>query len=321
MRPASPSTGAARAAPDAPAAVPGGDVPPARRSGAAGVSATAAPGSAHPGPATGWVPNAPCTPGNCIPPVRRPVRAPRRIARCVACAAVLLVGAVSSPVVARMRPSARDRLIRAWVRAAARAIGVRVHVSGDVPGEPARKRATGDLFVANHVSWLDVAVLAAVRPARTVAKREVGAWPVLGRWVRRGGTLFVTRDRPRALPGDVAVIAAALRSGSAVAVFPEGSSWCGARHGPFRRAVFQAALDAGAVVRPVAISYHHTGGTPARTAAFVGDDTFGTSIWRVAGERGLVARARVLPAIAPGTHADRRTLAAAAEEAVTRARG
>ncbi|HSA50753.1 MAG TPA: lysophospholipid acyltransferase family protein [Yinghuangia sp.] len=275
-----------------------------------------------------------------MPSAQRPVGLPRRIARCVAWSLVTLVGVVSSPVVARLRPGPRDRMIRAWVRVAARSVGVRVrvHLPGhEIPkelgsqrpgdaaplAEPPRTSAPqppGELIVANHVSWLDVAVLAAVRPARMVAKREVGEWPVVGRFVRLGGTLFVARDRPRALPGDVSVIAAALRSGASVAVFPEGSSWCGARHGPFRRAVFQAALDAGAVVRPVAITYRHRDGTPVRSTAFVGDDTFGASIWRVAGARDVVAEARVLPAIGPGTHHDRRTLADAAEKAVAAGR-
>ncbi|MDI2128084.1 lysophospholipid acyltransferase family protein [Yinghuangia seranimata] len=174
----------------------------------------------------------------------------------------------------------------------------------------------GVLVVANHVSWLDVAAVAAVRPARMVAKREVGGWPVLGRFVALGGTLFVARDRPRALPGEVAALAGTLRGGSAVAVFPEGSTWCGARMGGFRRAVFQAALDADVPVRPLAVAYRGADGEPAHVAAFVGDDTLGASVWRVAGARGLSVEVRVLPAIPAGAHQDRRGLARAAEHAV-----
>lgn len=192
---------------------------------------------------------------------------------------------------------------------------------GPTPGEAAASAppVCGELLVANHISWLDIALLAIVRPSRMVAKREVGQWPVLGRFVARGGTVFVARDRPRSLPGDVAAIAAALRTGSSVGVFPEGSTWCGARQGLFRRAVFQAALDAGAAVRPVVVGYVGPDGGPARAAAFVGEDTLAASLWRVAGVRGIVAEARVLRAIPPGEYRDRRELAAAAQSMVAAA--
>ncbi|MYR55961.1 1-acyl-sn-glycerol-3-phosphate acyltransferase, partial [Streptomyces sp. SID625] len=73
------------------------------------------------------------------------------------------------------------------------------------------------LLVANHVSWLDVPLLAAVRPARMLAKREIRRWPLAGRLAAGGGALFIERDRLRALPGTVGRIADALRAGTAVA--------------------------------------------------------------------------------------------------------
>lgn len=269
---------------------------------------------AHPGGRPAWVPNSPCTPAACIP--EEPlVGMPRRALRCLACAAVLLAGLASLPAVARLRPETRQRLVTAWARTLVRAVGVRVRIT-PAPVRHDGPRPVGELFVANHVSWLDVAVLAAVRPARMVAKREVGEWPVAGTLVRLGGTLFVARDSPRALPGDVATITAALRSGATVTVFPEGSTWCGARQGAFRRAVFQAALDAGATVRPVALAYRHADGRPSRAVAFIGEDSFAASVWRVAGTRGVVARAEPLAPIPAPAYPNRRALAAAAREAV-----
>jgi 1-acyl-sn-glycerol-3-phosphate acyltransferase len=241
--------------------------------------------------------------------------------------AVIVAGVVASSAVARLRAPARDRLVRAWARAVARSLGVRIRIWGEIPPSADRHRANpqaGELLVANHVSWLDTAVVAAVRPSRMVAKDEVRRWPLLGRLVARGGTLFVARDRPRVLPSDVATVARALRGGSTVAVFPEGSTWCGERHGRFRNAMFQAALDAGAPVRPVALAYRGPDGGIARAAAFVGEDTLVASVWRVAGARGLCVEARVLPWIVPQPgppphHASRarRDLAAAAHTAIS----
>jgi 1-acyl-sn-glycerol-3-phosphate acyltransferase len=170
------------------------------------------------------------------------------------------------------------------------------------------------LLVANHVSWLDIPLLAAVRPARMLAKTEIRQWPVAGALVARGGALFIERDRLRALPGTVARIAGALRDGAAVVAFPEGSTWCGRAHGRFHRAVFQAALDAGVPVQPVRLRYLQDGEEAASTtAAFVGEDTLLASLWRVARTRGLVAEVDVRPVIPPGAHPDRRSLAQAAQ--------
>jgi 1-acyl-sn-glycerol-3-phosphate acyltransferase len=135
---------------------------------------------------------------------------------------------------------------------------------------------------------------------------------VLARWA---GTLFVDRERLSALPGTVAELTDALRAGSAVAAFPEGTTYCGGRGGKFRPAVFQAALDAGALVRPVALRYRleHPGG-PTTAASFVGSATLWQSVAVVAGVRRLVVEVRLLPAL--DVHSDRRALAAAASAAV-----
>ncbi|MET9758818.1 lysophospholipid acyltransferase family protein [Streptomyces sp. NPDC006372] len=251
-----------------------------------------------------WLPTAPCTPQACVEaPAAATARAvPRAVLRLTAVVLLLLAGSALSPLGPRIPAS----LVRRWCRWIVRAAGVRVRITGTAPP------TGGLLLVANHISWLDIPLLAAVRPARMLAKTEVRRWPVAGPLAARGGTLFIDRDRLRALPDTVARIAGALREGAAVAAFPEGSTWCGRAQGTFRRAVFQAALDAGVPVQPVRIGYRLTDG--ATTApAFVGDDTLLASLWRVAMSRGLVAEVEVRGAIPPGSHPDRRSLAASAQ--------
>ncbi|MBD0418882.1 1-acyl-sn-glycerol-3-phosphate acyltransferase [Streptomyces sp. TRM S81-3] len=250
-----------------------------------------------------WLPAAPCTPRACVEPTRTPAAVPRAVLRLTAVAVLLLAGIALSPLGARI-PA---HLVRRWCRAIVRAAGVRVRITGAAPPDG------GVLLVANHISWLDIPLLAAVRPARMLAKTEIRRWPVAGPLAARGGALFIERDRLRALPGTVARIAGALRAGAAVGVFPEGSTWCGRAQGHFRRAVFQAALDAHAPVQPVLIRYRLADGTTSTTPAFVGDDSLIASVWRVVTARGLVAEADVRPPLAPGSHPDRRSLARAAQ--------
>jgi len=250
-----------------------------------------------------WLPTAPCTPAACLEPAGPTVAVPRAVLRLAVLAALVLAGIALSPLGGRLPAG----WIRRWCRAVVRAAGVRIRLTGSAPAEG------GVLLVANHVSWLDIPLLAAVRPARMLAKSEIRRWPVAGRLAALGGALFIERDRLRALPETVARIGTALRAGAAVAVFPEGSTWCGRARGPFRRAVFQAALDARVPVQPVRLSYRGAGAGAATAAAFVGEDTLFASLWRVASAHGLVAEVEVRPLIPAGRHHDRRTLARAAE--------
>jgi 1-acyl-sn-glycerol-3-phosphate acyltransferase len=235
---------------------------------------------------TGYSPTSACGRG-CLPRTgATPLVAwPVRVLRLVALIVVLLGGvavALATPVLSR---AARARTKRTWFRAILGASGVRMRVAGG--GLPAAG-PTGTLVTANHVSWLDIPAVLAVEPVRVVAKSDVRAWPVIGLLAARGGTLFIDRDRLRRLPATVAQIAGVLRDGQNVLVFPEGSTWCGRTQGRFHPAAFQAAIDAGAPVRPVALRYRLADGSLTTAAAFVGDDTLITSVLRVVATRGLV---------------------------------
>lgn len=226
---------------------------------------------------------------------------------------VLLATAAAAPL---LTAGPRDRWVRRCSRAALRAAGVRLHITGG-----ARFRdGGGALVVANHMSWIDVLALDAVQPVRMLAKREVRDWPVIGGLAARTGALFVDRAGLRALPATVAATADALRAGGAVGVFPEGTTWCGEAAGSFRRAAFQAAIDAGVLVRPVAIAFRLPDGTSARGAAFVGEQTLLDSLLRVLRLPGLVCEVSLLPAIDP-TGPDRRELAARAAAAISSVTG
>ncbi|MFF1694962.1 lysophospholipid acyltransferase family protein [Streptomyces sp. NPDC058257] len=208
---------------------------------------------------------------------------------------------------------AEPRTLRARARGILGALGVRLEEGPRrLTADGVRRTRPGTLIVANHISWLDVVSLLAVEPVTVLAKREVGGWPVIGALARRAGTQFIDRDGLRQLPHVVAELASTLRSGRSVLVFPQATTWCSVPGGRFRRATFQAAADAGAPVRPVTIRYYQHG-TRSTTAAFLGDETFGASLHRVARARALTVR---VTAHAPLHGSDRRELAAAAQAAV-----
>jgi len=197
----------------------------------------------------------------------------------------------------------RQAHIGRWSQQVLRALGVGLQVNGHlIPG--------AQMLVANHVSWLDVMVLHALCPqARFVAKSEVEHWPLIGRLVVGAGTFFVERARLRQTGQAVDAITGALLAGATVAVFPEGTTSDGHAVLPFRPSLLQAALVAGAAIRPVALRYADAHHRVSRNAPYIDDDTLLHSMWRTARAERLVVHVSVLPAQAPD-QGGRRALAA-----------
>lgn len=256
-----------------------------------------------------WMPASPCGAG-CLGGQDATVRIPLRALRIVAVIVVVFLSFVSLPVLPVVGRVGRNWLTRAIFRAVLLAMGVKLVVHGEIPG-PGR----GALVVNNHTSWLDIVAVNAVRPMRAVAKKDIASWPVLGWLVTAAGSVYVDREHIRTLPGTVATLAGTLRGGAMVNVTPEGTTWCGLTHGRFRSALFQAAIDGGVPVLPIALRFRQDGATTT-APAFIGDETIVDSVRRTAALKRLVLEVHVLPEIAPGRAADRRELAALAERAV-----
>ncbi len=52
------------------------------------------------------------------------------------------------------------------------------------------------LFVANHVSWVDICILHSQRMMGFVAKREIASWPLVGWLAARGQTISTSVATP-----------------------------------------------------------------------------------------------------------------------------
>ena len=121
-------------------------------------------------------------------------------------------------------------------------------VQGKPPGA-----VTSTLFVCNHISWLDILALLAVRPMRFVAKSEVRSWPMIGWMAMKTGTVFLRRNECRHLPQVKRTIEAALAHGGCIAIFPEATTTDGITVRPFHSGLFESAVVSGATVWPVAL--------------------------------------------------------------------
>jgi 1-acyl-sn-glycerol-3-phosphate acyltransferase len=237
----------------------------------------------------------------------------RLAARALGLLLVVVLVLVTAPLLVVASTRARSAWLSGIARLLLGVMGVRLRVRG-----PRRFGERGVLVVANHMSWIEALALAAVQPVRLVAKREVRGWFLIGAIAAATGVLFIDREGLRRLPGTLADIAGALRSGQSVAVFPEGTTWCGTAAGPFRSAPFQAALDAEVPVRPVAITLR-CAGRVATEAAYIGGRNLLGSIAAVLALRDLVCELTLLPTLAP--RGDRAELARRAASAITAVTG
>jgi 1-acyl-sn-glycerol-3-phosphate acyltransferase len=194
------------------------------------------------------------------------------------------------------------------MRGAAAICGADVHCEG----QPASR---GTLLIANHVSWLDIPVLAAATGCAFVAKAELARQPLIRWFAGQNETLFVDRADRRSIRGQAAALATALKGDRPVTVFPEGTVG-GGRLLPFKPSLLAtvAPPPEGILIRPAAIDYGRFGQRIGWATGEPGVSNF----LRILGRRGRFSvTVRLLPALPPSP--DRKELARAAHDAIAAA--
>jgi 1-acyl-sn-glycerol-3-phosphate acyltransferase len=178
----------------------------------------------------------------------------------------------------RMSPAAREDSVQRWCQRVLRAIGIDLVASGSaVPVRGAR----GMLLVANHVSWVDAIAIHSLMPCGFLAKDSLRGWPIVGDLIGRTGGVFVQRGNPFDLQRALDAIDAALAEGRSICVFPEGTTTDGSAVLPFFSLVFELVAQRGADVLPLGVRYLQAG-VPSRVPAWVGDEAFLPSLFRIA---------------------------------------
>ena len=186
----------------------------------------------------------------------------------------LLIGAFWRPY----RPLVQ-RATRHWLRRLLDILSVDMDVQGQaVPGTM--------FLVSNHVSWLDIPLIGVQRPVHFLSKAEVRDWPLIGLLAQAAGTLFIYRGNGESRRKSEE-IAAHLRIGRTILVFPEGTTTDGRAVRRFYSQLFAAPMLARTPVQALALRYLDDRGEPDRELAFIDDDEFHLHLW------GLLRRDRI----------------------------
>lgn len=232
-----------------------------------------------------------------------------RLALQLAIALLVCLFIAAAEQVAR-RPAWVPRVVRWWYAGTCRVLGLRLEVRGRP--QPAA------LLVVNHISWLDVLIIGAQGQIGFLSKDEIRHWPVIGWMAAVIGTHFIARGAARM--GELrTTLAERIRTGQAIAVFPEGTTSNGADVLRFHPRLFAVGQQPGILIQPVALRYGR-GREPDPVAPFVGADTFVAHLGRVLRHPGLFAQVQFLAALDPELPS-RRDLAEAARAAITQALG
>lgn len=185
------------------------------------------------------------------------------------------------------------RAINWWSHWLMRVFGIHVRSVGTpLPG--------ATLFVANHVSWVDIVVLHSQRMMGFVAKREIAAWPLVGWMASKAETIFHKRGSQESLGDVLELMTERLKTGYCVGAFPEGGTRNGRELGAFHARIFTAAVEAAVPVQPVALRYGRDGSAQTRVA-FAPRENFLQNFLRLLGEPSIDTDVIFLEPILPGS--------------------
>lgn len=195
---------------------------------------------------------------------------PRAYMRVIMIAVALLLAAPLHLIVRRF--TYFSPFSRLFLRFSAWAAGVDIHIKGE--------RLQRDvLYIANHVSWLDILTLSGRTGCAFVAKADMDPWPIIGWMARLNNSVYVQRDKRLDVGAQRDAIQAALSTHQAIALFPEGTTANGRELLPFRSSLVASVTPPpeGIAIQPVAIDY----GTAASEIAWVDEEPVGVNALRV----------------------------------------
>lgn len=181
------------------------------------------------------------------------------------------------------------RYVQHFCRQLCKVFNIEVRVHGEIPRTPA-------LWVSNHVSWIDIAVLGSAARVFFLAKAEIEQWPLLGKLAKGGGTLFIKRGSGDSLRIREQ-ITDFLKQDIPVLFFPEATTTDGTSIKKIHGRLLGAAIEAQKPVQICLICYVNQQGELDLVAPYVGELSFAEHVKRVLEMPKVTAHLMALPTI------------------------
>ena len=168
-------------------------------------------------------------------------------------------------------------------------LSVQIEFEGEI-----NKSNNCNLYISNHISYLDIPILGSKYPLRFVAKSEVEVWPLFGFLAKLARTIFISRNRFDSL-NQKSKIFKSLSSDEKVFIFPEGTTSDGNRVLDFKSSSFSALEGKNLIIQPIVILYSELNGIPINrwlrpVIAWYGDMDLKPHLSKLASLRSLKSR-------------------------------
>lgn len=214
------------------------------------------------------------------------------------------------PIVAMRAFVWRNWIFRTWALTAIALLNIKLDTNNHAPQAPF-------LLVANHLSYIDIVILASQLDCAFVAKSEVGGWPFVGALCRCMNTVFIKRNNKRDIVRAMSETHELIGSGVGVVLFAEGTSTAGQSVAPFKSSLLELAANQNIPVHYASITYATAAEeiSADQSVCWWGDMTFPDHFFRLLQLPGFSARLTFGPE--PIAHNDRRMLAARLWRAVS----
>ncbi len=118
----------------------------------------------------------------------------RLLALLIAALAWLLLSAILIAAAALFGARARYRMVMALVGPFCRTMAFLMGIHIKIEGKPDPDVL---IFVANHVSWVDILLMGSAVSGMFVSRHDVRDWPAIGLFARLAGTVFIDRSSLR----------------------------------------------------------------------------------------------------------------------------
>jgi 1-acyl-sn-glycerol-3-phosphate acyltransferase len=201
-----------------------------------------------------------------------------------------------------------------WHRRVCKLLGIQLSITG-------KPTITTTLYVSNHISWMDIPLLASIVDPHFLSKAEVRSWPIIG-WVgAKAGTLFIKRGSRSAAESAHHEMVQCLKAnetgatGHSVLFFPEGTTSNGVDILRFRPRLFDAAITTQRPIQPIVLYYSDSTHGVNPKVPFVGKQSLIANIWDLLGERKINVTVQFLTAIDTATF-NRKDLAELSEKRI-----
>jgi len=219
--------------------------------------------------------------------------------------ACLILYALATPL------PGRNPVSRLFLGGVLRIAGGRLTITGARPTEPA-------ILLANHLSWMDILTLSQATGTAFVAHDGLAGNLLLRFLCRLNRTVFIARHDRGSIGGQIGQVQQGLRKAGVLTLFPEGTTNDGVTLLPFKSSLL-AAVDGsqeGVTVLPVWIDY---GAQAAQIAWSDGEPGLANVLRILAQSKPVPVTVHLLPNLSAAALQDRKTIAAAAREAIAKA--